>query len=251
MGMKAALVSGAGIGIGAATARVLGAAGYHVFVSDILEAEGKAVAAAIVADGGSAEFVPLDVTDTDACAVVVAAIEARFGYVAALVANAGIAPRAGYQILTDAKWDQVMDVNLKGQLRLIRAAAPAMSAARHGAVVCVSSIAGAVAGWDDHWHYSAAKAGITGMVKAAAVELAKHNVRANGVAPGFVRTAQILSEENSLGPAGLAEAEKTVPMGRAADPSELAEVIAFLLSDKASYVTGQTIIVDGGLTVAL
>ncbi|WP_439534975.1 SDR family NAD(P)-dependent oxidoreductase [Polymorphobacter sp.] len=249
--MKAALVSGAGIGIGAATARALGRDGYHVFVSDILEAEGQAVVADIVDDGGAAEFVLLDVTDTAAAEALVADIEARFGHVSALVANAGIAPRAGYQILTDEKWDKVFDVNLKGQLRLIRAAAPAMSAARQGAIVCVSSIAGAVAGWDDHWHYSAAKAGITGLVKAAAVELAKHNVRVNGVAPGFVRTAQILSEENSLGPAGLAEAEKTVPMGRAADPAELADVIAFLLSDKASYVTGQTIIVDGGLTVAL
>ena len=249
--MRAALVSGAGIGIGAATARILGRDGYHVFVSDILPAEGEAVAADIRAAGGAAEFVQLDVSDTAACAAVIAGIESRFGALSALVANAGIAPRAAYPILTDEKWDHVLDVNLKGQLRLIRAAAPAMSARKHGAMVCVSSIAGTVAGWDDHWHYSAAKAGITGMVKAAACALAKDNVRVNAVAPGFVRTAQILSEENSLGPLGLAEAEKTVPMGRAADPSELGEVIAFLLSDKASYVTGQTIIVDGGLTVAL
>jgi len=249
--MRAALISGAGIGIGAATALILGREGYHVFVSDILADEGEAVAAAICEAGGSAEYMALDVSDTNACVAAVAAIDKRFGGISALVANAGIAPRAGYQILTDAKWDQVLDVNLKGQLRLIRAAAPAMSARRQGAIVCVSSIAGTVAGWDDHWHYSAAKAGITGLVKAAACELAKHNVRVNAVAPGFVRTAQILSEENSLGPVGLAAAEKTVPMGRAAEASELGEVIAFLLSDKASYMTGQTIIVDGGLTVAL
>jgi 3-oxoacyl-[acyl-carrier protein] reductase len=250
--MRAALVSGAGIGIGAATAKILGREGLHVYVTDILTEEGGAVAAQICADGGSAEYLALDVSDTDACGAAIAAIDARFGSISALVANAGIAPRAAYQIMTDAKWDQVLDVNLKGQMRLIRAAAPAMSAhAEGGAIVCVSSIAGAVAGWGDHWHYSAAKAGITGLVKAAACELARGNVRVNAVAPGYVRTAQILSEENSLGPEGLIAAETTVPMGRAAEASEIGEVIAFLLSSKASYITGQTIIVDGGLTVSL
>ena len=249
--MRAALVSGAGIGIGAATAKILGRDGYHVFVSDILPAEGEAVAADIRAAGGSAEFIALDVSDTDACVAAIAAIDARFGSLSALVANAGIAPRAAYPILTDEKWDHVLDVNLKGQMRLIRAAAPAMSARAQGAIVCVSSIAGAVVGWDDHWHYSAAKAGITGMVKAAACALAKDNVRVNAVAPGFIRTAQILSEENSLGPVGLVAAEATVPMRRAGHASEIGEVIAFLLSDKASYLTGQTIVVDGGLTVSL
>ncbi|MBU6393379.1 MAG: SDR family oxidoreductase [Sphingomonadales bacterium] len=249
--MRAALVSGAGIGIGAATAKILGREGYHVIVSDILKAEGEAVAEEIRAAGGSAEHVTLDVGDTEACDAVIADIDARFGALSALVANAGIAPRAAYPILTDGKWDEVLNVNLKGQLRLIRAAAPAMSARQQGAIVCVSSIAGAVVGWDDHWHYSAAKAGITGMVKAAACELAKANVRVNAVAPGFIRTAQILSEENSLGPEGLAAAETTVPLRRAGHASEIGEVIAFLLSDKASYVTGQTIVVDGGLTVAL
>ena len=249
--MRAALVSGAGIGIGAATAKILGRDGYHVVVSDILPGEGEAVAAEIRAAGGSAEFVLLDVGDTAACAAVIAAIEARFGAPSALVANAGIAPRAAYPVLTDEKWDEVLNVNLKGQLRLMRAAAPAMAARQQGAMVCISSIAGAVVGWDDHWHYSAAKAGITGMVKAAACALAKDNVRVNAVAPGFIRTAQILSEENSLGPVGLVAAEATVPMGRAGHASEIGEVIAFLLSDKASYLTGQTIVVDGGLTVSL
>ncbi|MCX7285523.1 MAG: SDR family NAD(P)-dependent oxidoreductase [Novosphingobium sp.] len=249
--MQPALVSGAGIGIGAATASILGREGYHVIVSDILTAEGEATAAEIRSAGGSAEFAQLDVGDTDACLALIADIDARFGGLSALVANAGIAPRAAYPILTDARWDEVLDVNLKGQMRLIRAAAPAMAAKGHGAIVCVSSIAGAVVGWDDHWHYSAAKAGITGMVKAAACALARDNVRVNAVAPGFIRTAQILSAENSLGPEGLAAAEPTVPLGRAGHASEIGEVIAFLLSDKASYLTGQTIVVDGGLTVAL
>jgi 3-oxoacyl-[acyl-carrier protein] reductase len=110
-----------------------------------------------------------------------------------------------------------------------------MVARRRGAVVCLSSIAGPCVGWDDHWHYAAAKAGVTGLVRAAAVALAPDNVRVNGIAPGFVRTAQILSVENSLGPEGLARAEPSVPLGRAAAPEEIAEVAAFLLSDAASY----------------
>ena len=248
---KAALVTGGGIGIGAATALVLGREGYHVFVTDVLAPEGEAVAAAIRSAGGSAEFARLDVTDTAACTAVVAAANARFGALSALVVNAGIAPRAGYEILTDEKWDEVFDIDLKGQFRLIRAAAPAMSARRQGAIACVSSIAGAVVGWDDHWHYSAAKAGITGLVKAAACELAKHNVRVNGVAPGLIRTAQALSVENSMGPEGLAAAAPGVPLGRIGEASEIAEVLAFLVSEKASYLTGQTLVVDGGLTVGL
>jgi 3-oxoacyl-[acyl-carrier protein] reductase len=248
---RVAVVSGAGIGIGAAIARQLGAEGYTVLVTDILPDEGGAVAAEIVAAGGRAEFHMLDVADTGQCDALAAMVAQRFGAAAALVANAGIAPRVPYQALTDDKWDRVFDINLKGEFRLIRALAPAMCAQGRGAVVCISSIAGAVVGWDDHWHYSAAKAGVTGLVRAAALELAKSGVRVNGIAPGFVRTAQILSVENSLGEAGLAAAEPSVPLQRAADPSEIAHVAAFLLSDKASYITAQTIIVDGGLTASM
>ena len=97
-----------------------------------------------------------------ACSALIAYIDARFGGPFALVANARIAPRAAYTNLTDEKWDKALNVNLKGQIRLISVAAPKMAANRQGAIACVSSIAGSVVGWDDHWHYSAAKAGITG-----------------------------------------------------------------------------------------
>jgi len=249
---RAAMVSGAGIGIGAATAKALAADGFHVFVTDILTNEGNACVEEIKAAGGEAQFVPLDVTDSAACDKLVQRIESEFGHISALVANAGIAPRAAYPILSDDKWDAVQDVNLKGQFRLLRAVAPAMEAAGDGAIVCIASIAGVTVGWDDHWHYCAAKGGISGMVRGAAVALAKSGVRVNGIAPGFVRTAQILSAENSLGAGGLAEAEKTVPLsGRSGEPEEIANVAAFLVSEKASYITGQTLVVDGGLTVSM
>lgn len=206
---------------------------------------------AIRSDGGAADFLPLDVRDGAACAKAVRAVEERFGAIAALVCNAGIAPRAAWPDLDESQWDRVLDVNLTGEYRLIRAAAAAMTTRRRGAIVCLSSLAGPYVGWDDHWHYAAAKAGVTGLVRAAAVALARDGVRVNGIAPGFVRTPQILSAENSLGPEGLVVAEARVPLGRAAAPEEIAEVAAFLLSDAASYITGQTIVVDGGLTIAM
>jgi len=245
-----ALVSGAAIGIGAATARLLARTGYHVLIGDILEAEGADLAAELSDAGGSAAFLPLDVTDGKACVTAIAQAEAA-GPFRALICNAGIAPRAAWPVLDDDAWNHVIDVNLTGEMRLIRAAAAGMTARREGAVVCLSSVAGPVFGWDDHWHYAAAKAGVTGLVRAAAVALASAGVRINGIAPGFVRTAQILSAENSLGPEGLAVAETKVPLGRAATADEIAQVAAFLLSDAASYVTGQTLVVDGGLSIAM
>jgi 3-oxoacyl-[acyl-carrier protein] reductase len=104
-------------------------------------------------------------------------------------------------------------------------------------------------GWDEHVHYSAAKAGVVGLVRALAVELARDGIRVNGMAPGYIRTAQLLSQENSLGPAGAEAAGAFIPMGRIGEPEEIADVIAFLASHAARYMTGQVLVVDGGLLV--
>ncbi|HWN36314.1 MAG TPA: SDR family oxidoreductase, partial [Pseudonocardia sp.] len=108
-----------------------------------------------------------------------------------------------------------------------------------------------VYGWGEHAHYGAAKAGVLGLVRSVAVELAPRGIRVNTVIPGYVVTPQSLDPVNSLGPDGLARAGKDIPLGRAAEPSELAAVIRFLTSDDASYVTGQALIADGGLTVRM
>ncbi|SDR61581.1 3-oxoacyl-[acyl-carrier protein] reductase [Rhizobiales bacterium GAS191] len=243
------LITGGGIGIGRATGLAFARAGYLVIVTDVLESEGAAAAAAIIAGGGEAEFFPLDVRSTPDAERIVKDVESRHGALACVVANAGIAHKVPLDQLTDAKWDQTFDIDLKGMLRVIRPAAAAMQAARKGAIICISSIMGIAYGWDEHVHYSSAKAGVVGLVRGLAVELAKSNIRVNGVAPGYVRTAQLLSEEHSLGAKGAEAAGAFIPMGRIGEPEEIADVVVFLASSAARYVTGQVLVVDGGLLV--
>jgi 3-oxoacyl-[acyl-carrier protein] reductase len=243
------LITGGGIGIGRATALAFGKAGYRVFVTDVLEAEGRAVAAAIAAAGGAAEFHPLDVRSTPDADRLVQDVSARFGALDCVVANAGIAHKVPLADLSDEKWDETFDIDLKGMLRILRAALPGMKARKTGAIVCISSIMGVAYGWDEHVHYSSAKAGVVGLIRGLAVELARHGIRVNGVAPGYIRTAQLLSERHSLGPAGAEKAGAFIPMGRIGEPDEIADVVLFLASSAARYMTGQTVVVDGGLLV--
>ncbi|MCM2450653.1 SDR family NAD(P)-dependent oxidoreductase [Agrobacterium vitis] len=243
------IITGAGIGIGAAAAKAFGALGDHVVVTDFLDAEGEAVAKAMRAAGGSAEFHHYDVRSTPAADALVADIEARLGRIDVVVANAGIAHRVPLQELTAEKWDLTFDIALKGIFRLARAAPPGMRARKSGAIVALSSIMGIAYGWDEHVHYSAAKSGVVGLVRGLAVELAREGVRVNGIAPGYIRTAQLLSEENSLGPVGAEKAAEIIPMGRLGTPDDIADVITFLASNAARYMTGQVLVVDGGLLV--
>ena len=249
MTQRTVLITGAGIGIGRATAIAFARAGDHVVVTDVLESEGKAVVAEIQQAGGSAEFHSLDVTSTSGVDAVVAAVEAKCDAIDVVVANAGIAHKVPLAELTDERWDHTLDVDLKGIMRVVRRAAPAMRARRRGAVVALSSIMGVAYGWDEHVHYSAAKSGVIGLVRGLAVELARDGLRVNAVAPGYIRTAQALSEQHSLGEAGLVTAASFIPMGRVGMPEDIADVIVFLASDSARYITGQCITIDGGLQV--
>jgi 3-oxoacyl-[acyl-carrier protein] reductase len=244
-----ALITGAGIGIGAATARAFADAGHRVIVTDILEEEGRSIAGGIESEGGEAEYHHLDVADTGEVDSVVSDVLDRYGPLHAVVANAGIAHRVPLTELTDEKWDHTHDVDLKGVMRICRAAAPAMRAAGRGSMIAVSSIMGVAYGWDEHVQYSAAKAGVVGLVRGLAVELARDGIRVNGIAPGYIRTAQALSEEHSLGPDGLERAAEFIPMGRVGEPEDVADVIVFLASEEARYITGQVLVVDGGLLV--
>jgi 3-oxoacyl-[acyl-carrier protein] reductase len=242
------LITGAGIGIGRATALAFAKSGSHVVVTDVLQAQGNAVVAEIKAAGGSAEFMLLDVRSTEGANAVVAAVEAKHGQIDTIVANAGIAHKVPLAELTDEKWDYTLDIDLKGIFRIVRPALAGMKARKSGSVVALSSIMGVAYGWDEHVHYSAAKAGVVGLVRGLAVELARDGIRVNGIAPGYIRTAQLLSKEHSVGP----DADKCgeyIPMGRIGEPEEIADVILFLASKAARYMTGQVITVDGGLLV--
>ena len=243
------LITGAGIGIGAATARAFANAGSRVIVTDVLDEEGRSVASGIESGGGEAEYQHLDVKDTEEVDSVVSGVQDRYGPLHTVVANAGIAHRIPLTELTDEKWDHTHDVDLKGVMRVCRAAAPAMREAGRGSMIAVSSIMGVAYGWDEHVQYSAAKAGVVGFVRGLAVELARNGVRVNGIAPGYIRTAQALSEEHSLGPEGLEQAAEFIPMGRVGEPDDIADVIVFLASEAARYITGQVLVVDGGLLV--
>ncbi len=248
-GRETVLITGSGIGIGAATARAFADAGYRVIVTDVLDEEGQRVASEITEAGGEAEYHHVDVTSTEEVERVVSAAQDNYGPLDCVVANAGIAHKVPLPELTDERWDHTHEVDLKGVMRVCRAAAPAMREAGRGSMIAVSSIMGVAYGWDEHVQYSSAKAGVVGLVRGLAVELARDGIKVNGIAPGYIRTAQALSEEHSLGPQGLEQAAEFIPMGRVGEPEDIADVILFLASDAARYLTGQVVVVDGGLLV--
>ena len=251
MTQRIAIVTGSGIGLGRATAMALAEEGYHVVVTDILDQEGTQLVMDIRARSFSAEFHYLDVTDSDAVKSVVGSVFDKFGVIDALVLNAGIARTLPLSSLEDAQWDETMDVNLKGMMRVFRAALPGLRQANKPSVVCISSIVGAVLGWSEHIPYVASKGGVMGLVRSAALEFAGDGIRVNGIAPGVIRSAQTLDPVNSLGEEGLAAFAETVPLGRVGNPEDIADVAVFLLSDKARYLTGQILPVDGGTTISL
>jgi 3-oxoacyl-[acyl-carrier protein] reductase len=244
---RSVFVTGAGIGIGAACARAFAAAGYRVVLSDVLQSEGVQVTEDINAHGGEAEFVFLDVRNTEQVNAAIRDTE-HDGF-DVVVANAGIARKKPFVDLDDDDWMETIDTNLNGSMRVLRAALPAMLRRKAGAMVVLSSISGIAYGWDEHAHYSASKSGIIGLIRALAVEFGGQGVRVNGIAPGFIRTAQSLSEEHSLGEAGLQAAVANIPLGRVGEPDDVADVAVFLGSDAARYISGQVLVVDGGLLV--
>ncbi|WP_116043395.1 SDR family NAD(P)-dependent oxidoreductase [Amycolatopsis palatopharyngis] len=246
---KVAVITGGASGIGRALALAYARAG----VSTVLgyhpgdPHDPAAAVADVEALGGRTLAVEADVTDSNAVRVLVQNAVSEFGGLDIAVANAGILRRATLADMTDEHWNSMLDVDLTGVVRLLRAAAGAMHGS--GALVAVSSIAGGVYGWGEHAHYAAAKAGVLGLIRSVAVELAPRGIRANAVIPGLIETPQSLDAENSLGPDGLEAAGHGIPAGRVGHADEVARAIRFLTSDDASYITGEHLVVDGGLTV--
>jgi NAD(P)-dependent dehydrogenase (short-subunit alcohol dehydrogenase family) len=239
------LVTGAAQGIGLATARHLRDRGWRVVLADLDGERAEAERAAIDPAGADSLAVRTDVTDTASVEAAVADVAQRFGRLDRVVANAGRPAAADVASLTDDAWAATLDVNLTGALRTLRAAFPLLRASAAPAVVTMASVA-AFLGMPGRAGYAAAKAGVTSLTRVLAVEWAAHGIRVNAIAPGYVRTVGFDARVGAERGRALAA---EVPLGRLCPPEEIASVIGFLLSADAAYITGQTLVVDGGLTV--
>jgi 3-oxoacyl-[acyl-carrier protein] reductase len=238
---RAAVVTGAAQGIGAAIAARLAAEGAAVIVADIGLDRAQERVEALRRDGGQAHAVEADVRDPDQVQAMVDACVAEFGTLDVMVNNAGITRDATLRKMTLEQWHDVLDVHLTGAMLGTRAAAGVMREQGRGSIVNMSSISGKV-GLIGQTNYSAAKAGMVGLTKAAAKELAHLGVRVNAVQPGLILTPMTAVLRDDI----LAQKLAEIPMGRAGEPEEVAGAVLFLASDLSSYMTGTVLEVTGG-----
>jgi NAD(P)-dependent dehydrogenase (short-subunit alcohol dehydrogenase family) len=261
-----AIVTGAGLGIGRQIALTFSEEGAKVVAVDIIQENIDKVVGEIRAKGAEALGVNADVSDSTKVKHAVDETLKAFGRVDILVNNAGIWPNTFLVDLTEQQWDHVVGTDLKGTFNFLKAVLPTMVAQKTGKVVNIASIAGAVRSsppQSPHAHYAAAKAGVLGLTRAAALELAPIGIRVNAIAPGGMLTpgsiAQLLAaagKNSMLSAKDPEEALKIlkgwgriVPMRRIGEPIDIAKVALFLASDDSAYVTGQMIVADGGLTL--
>jgi 3-oxoacyl-[acyl-carrier protein] reductase len=240
---RTALVIGAARGIGEGIARRFVMEGAAVLVADTEVEAGEAAASSL---GPTARFVATDVSrEEDVERAVAKAIEA-FGRLDILVQNAGIYPWSLIETTSVEEWDRVLAVNLRGTFLAARAALPAMRSQGYGRMVFTSSITGPRVTMPGHGHYSASKAGINGFIRAAALEFSPYGITVNGVEPGNVLTEAIREHRSA---AYIRSMEEAVPLGRLGTPDDVATAVLFLASEEAGYITGTTIVVDGGQTL--
>ncbi len=239
---RSAIVTGASKGIGKGIARLLAGKGAHVLVVARSSDAAEATAAGIRASGGSATACTADVSDWDDMRRMAATVVEQRQGIDILCANAGMFPAAKLDDLTPEGWDEVLDTNLKGTFLAIKACLSSMKARRKGRIVVTSSITGPITGYPGWSHYGASKAGQLGFMHTAAIELAPHNITINAVMPGNIKTEGL----DGLGSEYLGKMTASIPMKRLGSVEDIAYAALFFASDEAAYITGQTLVVDGG-----
>jgi len=239
-----AIVTGAARGLGRCISLSLAAAGAKVACVDVNVDTLAETIDAIRSAGGTAEPFACDVTQSDRVAETVDQVVKLWGSLSILVNNAGITRDNVIVRMKDEQWDAVININLRGTFLFTRAAARPMMKARQGRIVNIASVSGLM-GNPGQVNYSASKAGVIGLTRTVARELASRNVTVNAVAPGFIATDMTAA----LGEEILQEVRKQIPLGRMGDPQDVADAVLFLVSDAASFITGHILTVDGGLTV--
>ncbi len=233
------IVTGASKGIGKGIAKCFADAGLNVLVVSRNLAEAEKAASEI---GGKASGFAANVTSSSDCNAMAATALERYGSVDVLCANAGIFPAAKLGDMTPSDFDQVMNTNLKGTFLSVSAVLPAMKAKKKGRIVLTSSITGPITGFPGWSHYGASKAGQLGFMRTAAIELAPWNITMNAVMPGNIRTEGL----DGLGAEYIASMEASIPQKRLGSVADIGNAALFFASEEAGYITGQTIVVDGG-----
>ena len=247
---KTCVVTGAGSGIGRACALRLAAEGGRVACADVREESARSVAAEIASAGGEAEPFPVDVTDEESVARLYDEVDLRFGSVHVLVNNAGVLLPGDVSVLSTelATWERVLAVNLTGVFLCCKHGIPKLLAAGGGSVVNMGSISGLVGSANSQIGYAASKGGVIAVTRDIAVEFARRGIRANAVCPVPVGTPlalQLYGDDDAW-----RRRQVHMPTGRLGTADEVAEAVLFLASDESSYVTGSSLVVDGGISIA-
>jgi 3-oxoacyl-[acyl-carrier protein] reductase len=241
---RVAIVTGAARGLGRLIAETFAASGANVMCIDVNTEVLDATVDAIRAAGGQAEAFACDVTDSHRVNEVVGDVVKRHGRLDILVNNAGITRDGMLVRMKDDQWDSVLAINLRGTFLFTRAAAKPMMKGRGGRIINMASVSGLM-GNAGQANYSASKAGVIGLTRTVAMELAGRDITVNAVAPGFIETDMTAK----LGEEVIAGVTQRIPLKRMGQPLDVADAVLFLASDAASYITGQVLTVDGGLTV--
>lgn len=242
---RSVIVTGASKGIGKGIARVFGRAGGKVLVVARNEAEAQASADEINAAGGTASAFSADVRDLASMEAMAQAAVDRHGGLDVLCANAGIFPQAKIVDMSGDEWDLVLGTNLKGSFNSVKACIPHLQKSDGGRIVMTSSITGPITGFPGWTHYGASKAGQLGFMRTAAIELAKYGITINAVLPGNIMTEGL----DGLGQDYLDTMAASIPLGKIGDVEDIGNAALFFASKEANYITGQTIVVDGGQTL--